>query len=138
MSDFSLAHVEILKIHVVELDLVMPPGFDECPAETLRRVYNGIGPDRFPRWLRKLVTWLLRPFEGAALIHDWEYIFQPKTYWAYSAANWRFARNALRTSCDALLPGQMVKTAICGLFLALLCQLFGWRGYKVATLPEEV
>ncbi|MEA4861702.1 MAG: hypothetical protein AB7F40_05265 [Victivallaceae bacterium] len=134
--DYSVGHILGLKLAGVELGLKTPPEFSGCPSEVLQRLYNGLGPDRFPAWLRKLITKLLAMFEPPALVHDWEYVFMPKTYLAFTAANLRFAANCLLTALDAYGGCRMVREAACGLFLALLCQLFGWHGYKIATLPK--
>lgn len=58
----------------------------------LERIYNGIGPDRFPEKIRDFVTSVNWLFEPAALIHDVEYwIGGTKEY--FTAANDRFRRN---------------------------------------------
>ena len=65
--------------------------------EELAKIYNGIGPDRFPDWLRKIVTEANGLFEPAALIHDVEYHIGG-TREDFTAANDRFRRN-----CDLLI-----------------------------------
>jgi len=134
--DYSIGHVLGLKLAAIEFGLKAPPAFSECQAVVLQRLYNGLGPDRFPAWLRRVVTRLFAMFEPSALIHDWEYVFMPKSYFAFTAANLRFAVNCLLSALDAVGAANMVRESVCGLFLALLCQLFGWRGYKTATLPK--
>lgn len=58
-------------------------------------IYNGIGPDRFPDWLRQAVTRSAELFEPAALIHDLEY-FIGGDETDFTAANERFRRNCGR------------------------------------------
>ena len=120
----------LLKIRAAELST--PPGFFESNVETLRKCYNGVGPDAWSRRFRKFVTWLLEAFEPDALIHDWEFTFSPRTYSAFTAANWRFLCNGVRFAIFTYrwnLRGVIVQS-IKAIVLALLCQIFGWRGYK--------
>ena len=103
----------------------------------LQSCYNGIGPERWSSRFRKLTTDLLRFFESDALIHDWEYTYQPKTYIHFTLANLRFSANAFINAYDAgdgkwsTIWQQTYK----GLLLAALCQAFGWSGYK-ASIPS--
>ena len=55
------------------LDLEGVHILDKYSVEEIGKIYNGIGPDRFPDWLRKIVTESAELFEAAALIHDVEY-----------------------------------------------------------------
>ena len=140
--DYDAAHIEALLDHCREAGILTAPGFWDAPVETLRRYYNGIGPDAWSSRLRRLTTFLLRPFELAALPHDYEYATAPRTYWAFTIANLRFAANAMLEAYHrhpVRLPlnrGQMQEAkrfaamAGCGLLLALLCQVAGWQGYK--------
>ena len=45
---------------------------DKYSITEIGKIYNGIGPDRFPDWLREIVTKSAGLFEPAALIHDVE------------------------------------------------------------------
>ena len=55
------------------LDLENVHILDEYTIAEIGKIYNGIGPDRFPDWLREIVTASAGLFEPAALIHDVEY-----------------------------------------------------------------
>lgn len=129
--DYSLSHVTALCGQIREAGLSTPLLFWRLAMEARRACYNGIGPAAWSPWFRRAVTWLLEWFEVEALIHDVEYAYAPRTYWAFTIANARFALNAL---LYALHEGEGVKYVLrqtaFGLALALLCQLFGWRGYK--------
>ena len=78
-----------------------PAGFFMSSDLQLQACYNGIGPDRWSSRFRKLTTNLLRFFESDALIHDWEYTYQPKTYMHFTLANLRFSANAFINAYDA-------------------------------------
>jgi len=130
----SLEHVEELKKQVCSAGLSAPEAFFTTAIEELRSCYNGVGPDRWSSRFRGFVTKTLNWFEPEALIHDWEYTYQPKTYLAFTIANLRLLYNgvkfALRTQGWAKVAFQQAKRAA---VLALLCQLFGWGGYKQAA-----
>ncbi len=137
--DYTIDEVVEVARQVDLLGLSAPAGFAVCPVATLRAVYNGIGPDRWSAQLRRVCTELLEWFEPEALIHDWEYAFQPKTYWKFTVANLRFAWNACiaadRSCADLSLK---LRRAGRGLLLAALCQLFGWPGFRDARPPEVI
>ena len=94
--------------------------------EELQACYNGVGPDRWSSRFRRFTTWILTFLEASALIHDWEYEYQEKTYWAFTLANLRLAWNA---SLD--------RHPVAGIVGAVLCQCFGWRGFKNAKREGE-
>lgn len=111
----KLEHVEIL---------------DKYSITGIAEIYNGIGPDRFPDWLREIVTKSAGLFEPAALIHDVEY-HEGGTREQFTAANDRFRRN-----CYALVKDRygwwdirrylwLNKARRWGNY----CQLFGWEGW---------
>ncbi|MGE4300800.1 MAG: hypothetical protein AB7F40_04265 [Victivallaceae bacterium] len=138
----SEAHILAIRRVCGIFEFAAPPAFEATDTPTLRAVYNGIGPDRWSTCFRRLVTFLLTWFEAAALIHDWEYTFMPKTYSAFTAANWRFARNVCREAFMYFrdIPGgwrMILRRTAEGLVLALLCQLFGWKGFLTAK-PEDI
>ena len=119
--DLKLENVEIL---------------DRYSVDEVSAIYNGIGPDRFPDWLRKIVTESAELFEAAALIHDVEYD-EGGTREQFTAANDRFRRN-----CYTLVKDRygwydprrylwMNKARRWSNY----CELFGWSGW---TKPEGV
>lgn len=119
--DLKLENVEIL---------------DRYSEAEIAEIYNGIGPDRFPDWLRKIVTESAELFEAAALIHDVEYD-EGGTREQFAAANDRFRRN-----CYTLVKDRygwydprrylwMNKARRWSNY----CELFGWSGW---TKPEGV
>lgn len=116
---------------IQEYNLSAPAKFFITPTEDLQRLYNGIGPDAWSSRFRKLVTKLLEKFTAPAMVHDWEYTFSPKNYWFFTVANMRFAVNSF---IDAFYEKRgacyIIKQTLLGIALALLCQLFGYKGYK--------
>lgn len=116
---FTLDHVQKLKMHCFDVHLSMPEMFRFASQEELQFCYNGVGPDRWSSCFRRFTTWVLTFLEASALIHDWEYEYQPKTYGAFTLANLRLAYNAAKD-----------KHPVAGVAAAVLCQLFGWRGFR--------
>lgn len=116
---YSLAHVRQLKIHCFDAGLSMPEMFRYASQEELQACYNGIGPDRWSSCFRRFTTWILTFLEASALIHDWEFTYQPKNYGAFTLANLRLAYNAAKD-----------KHPFSGITAAVLCQLFGWKGFR--------
>ena len=133
--NFGLRHIQGLRRDIIANNLVAPAGFFRATDLELQQCYNGIGPDRWAPRFRDLVSKLLRSFEADALIHDWEYTFQPKTYTHFTIANARFLINTF-VAAYAGNQGRwskIISQTAKGALLALLCQLFGWSGYKSAT-----
>lgn len=108
---------------------------DKYSITEIGKIYNGIGPDRFPDWLREIVTASAGLFEPAALIHDVEY-HEGGTREQFTAANDRFKQN-----CYTLVKDRygwydprrylwLNKARRWGNY----CQLFGWEGW---TKPPE-
>ena len=118
-----------------ELDLEGDHILDKYSITQVSEIYNGIGPDRFPDWLRKIVTESAGIFEPAAVIHDVEYD-EGGTREQFTAANDRFRRN-----CYTLVKDRygwydirrylwMNKARRWSNY----CELFGWEGW---TKTEE-
>jgi len=126
MYNYSIEHVMRLKMHCVRRGLSLPERFLSAAPETLTECYNGVGPDRWSSRFRRFTTWVLTFLEASALIHDWEYEYQEKTYWAFTVANLRLAYNAARD-----------RHPVAGILGAVLCQCFGWRGFKNAKRGGE-
>lgn len=134
----SLKHCQTLLDECKDFGLWVSDGFYGTPIDTIRQVYNGLGPDRWPNWLRRAITSLFRWFESAALVHDWGYTYAPKTYWHFTVENIKLAWNGSRSAWK--FNGFSVHTfkQIAGaLGLALLCQIGGWRGFKTAKPPTD-
>ena len=134
----SKEHIKTLLLECEDFKLWTSLGFCDTPIDVLRQVYNGLGPDRWPKWLRRGITSLFRWFEGAACVHDWGYTYAPKTYWHFTVENIKLAWNGAKTAWK--FNGCSFHTAkqIAGaLGLSLLCQIGGWRGFKAAKPPTD-
>lgn len=96
----------------------------------IERIYNGLGPDRFPDWLRELITLASGLFEPAALIHDLRY-HVGGTKADFTAANDEFRENCY-TLVDAAYawydPLRYIWRFRAWRY-ARYCERFGWEGY---------
>lgn len=103
---------------------------DRFTAEAIGKIYNGIGPDRFPDWLRELVTESAGIFEPAAVIHDVEYDIGGD-WLDFTQANERFKRNCYKLVKDKYGWYNPLRYAWLNKARrwANYCQLFGWEGY---------
>lgn len=81
---------KLLKLEGVEV-------FSNFSWKEMKHIYNGIGPDAFPDWLRDIVTESAGLFEPAALIHDLQFEVGG-TETDFDKANDMFERN-----CKALV-----------------------------------
>ena len=68
------------------------------PMNRLAQIYNGIGPDAFPEWLRGFVTALHPSLAVVAFIHDVEWFESDGTDEAFKATNDRFKRNGYKVA----------------------------------------
>lgn len=146
--DYDINHVDSLLNHGRDIGIWASAAFWQASGKTLRRCYNGIGPDAWSSRLRGLVTMLLEPFEIAALPHDFDFGTAARTYFAFTVANIRFAVNAvleafhrhpLRLPLDKAGRRELRRLAamiLFGLLLAVLCQCFGWQGFKTTKVED--
>ena len=97
----------------------------------LGSLYNGIGPESFPGWLRAVIDFLHPSLEPVAFIHDIEWSLSDGTRESFTASNKRFKRN-----------GYKVAKAMYGVFnprryavmnsarrFGNICQKFGWAAW---------
>ena len=96
----------------------------------IEAIYNGIGPDRFPEWLRIIVTDVNNLFQPAALIHDLRYHIGG-TKADFTAANDEFRENCytLVNAAYSWYDPRRYKWLFRAWRYAGYCQEFGWEGY---------
>ena len=111
---------------------------DSFSLDEIGRIYNGIGPDRFPDWLRELVTESAGIFEPAAVIHDVEYDIGG-TWQDFTDANERFRRNCYRLVKAEYPWWSLLRYAWLNKARrwANYCQLFGWEGFHKHGESED-
>lgn len=127
----KIAKIASLRSKCEEYALAGRGVLDRFTPEELAEIYNGIGPDRFPDWLRLIVTEANGLFEPAALIHDVRYHLGGD-YESFTLANDEF-----RANCDTLVKAayawydpRRYKWLFRAWRYAGYCQEFGWDGYR--------
>jgi len=117
--NYSLKHIKELRAVILLRKMSVPDDFKSTNSKRLRSIYNGIGPEAWSSTFRGIVTKALSVLESPALIHDFEYSHRAKSYWRFTKANFRLMWNSW-------LDGRFRA----GIVAALLCQIFGYGGYK--------
>lgn len=98
----------------------------------LRLIYNRLGPDSFPAWLREAISDLNRWLEPAALIHDVEWSESDGTREGFTASNKRLRENGHRLARFLYAwydPRRYLYTNRASRF-SNYCQLLGWHAWK--------
>ena len=97
----------------------------------LASIYNGIGPDAFPDWLRDVITELHPSLAVVAFIHDVEWHESDGSEKKFAESNNRFKTNGYkvaRTEYGWYNPLRYIVMNQARRF-GKLCQLFGWDGW---------
>ena len=118
-----------LKLENVEI-------LDSYTTEQIAKIYNGIGPDRFPSWLRTALNNLHPSLCTVALIHDIEY-YEGGTQKEFRDSNDRFRRNGKTAAFAAYCwydPRRYYVWNKARQF-AKICDSFGWSGWT--KVPME-
>ena len=116
--------------------LSAPESFFSAGIERLKKCYNGIGPECWPKLLRQMVSELLQLFAAGALVHDFEFSQGEKSYRHFTQANCRLAWNCMILAfvgpVRLIRPVRQnrLKLAFLGITLGIVCQIFGYAAYK--------
>lgn len=126
-----LKEIKELKRIAEELQLENREIIGKYNMQQLCSIYNGIGPDAFPDWLRNAISALHPSLAVVAFIHDIEWHESDKSKANFTISNDRFKRN-----------GYLVAKANYGWYNPLrylvmnharrfgnICQLFGWSAW---------
>lgn len=93
-------------------------------------IWNGIGPDWFPAWLRHIVTWLRPYMSVASVIHDLEWWESDGSKRRFTESNDRLYENGCIIA-DALGWCNPNRYLVKGRALRFkhACQQFGWSAW---------
>lgn len=97
----------------------------------LASIYNGIGPDAFPEWLRDLISALHPSLAPVAFIHDVEWHESDRSDSKFTASNERFKRNGYTVAKKEFSwynPRRYVVMNQARRF-GNICQIFGWQAW---------
>lgn len=104
---------------------------DKYTDEELAALFNGIGPEAFPSWLRTALDALHPSLAPVAMIHDVEWSESDGKEETFAASNARFRRNGCKVASASfgwwrprryLVMWDSVK-------FARICQRFGWSAF---------
>ena len=134
----TLTDVKRLRALCEEYELEGREILEKFTNAELQSVYNGIGPESFPEWLRGFVNVLHPTLEPVAFIHDAEWALSDGTEESFSASNARFKRNgykAAKAEFGWWRPRRYVVMNHARRF-GNICQAFGWNAW-MAPFKEK-
>lgn len=137
MADID--EVKRLKTLCEEYELEGREILSKYTDDELAAIFNGIGPDAFPQWLRSALDALHPSLAPVAFIHDVEWHESDGTETAFAESNARFRRNGCKVASAAfgwwrprryLVMWDAVK-------FARICQRFGWSAWLAPSKAQE-
>ena len=98
----------------------------------LASIYNGIGPEAFPQWLRAALDAVHPSLAPVAFIHDVEWHESDGSADAFDMSNDRFRRNGCKVATDDFgwWRPRRYKVMWDAVKFARVCQRFGWRAWR--------
>jgi len=98
---------------------------------TLAKIYNGIGPDSFPEWLRDAITELHPSLAVVAFIHDVEWYESDCSKEKFTESNTRFKTNGYKVAKAEYGWYNPLRYIVMNQAQRFgnLCQLFGWDAW---------
>ena len=122
------------KLQLENSDLIGRYSFAELEA-----IYNGIGPEAFPEWLRGFISALHPSLAVVALIHDLEWHASDFSRESFTESNRRFKSNGSRAAKGLFGwydPRRYIVMNQARRF-ANICQAFGWKAWCDAGIARK-
>ena len=106
----------------------------------LGSMYNGIGPERFPGWLRAVLDALHPSLAPVAFIHDIEWSLSDGTKASFAESNRRFKRNGCKVAkaMYGVFNPRRYKVMWDAAKFARLCQRLGWAAWMAPFTAKDV
>ena len=100
--------------------------------EELAGIFNGIGPEAFPQWLRAALDALHPSLAPVAFIHDVEWSGSDGSEESFAESNVRFRWNGIAVACAAFgwWRPRRYKVMWDAVKFARVCQRFGWSAWR--------
>ena len=107
--------------------------------DELAVIYNGIGPEAFPAWLRTALDALHPSLAPVALIHDAEWSESDGKRETFAESNARFRRNGWKVASAAFgwWRPRRYKVMWDAVKFARICQRFGWGAFLAPYEARE-
>lgn len=134
-----LKEIKLLKEQAERLKLENHEIIRKYNMRELCSIYNGIGPDSFPGWLRGFISALHPSLAVAAFIHDIEWHESDRSKEKFKESNARFKRNGFAAVKDRFgwwNPMRYIVMSQARRF-GILCQFFGWKAWCAAGEAKE-
>ena len=106
----------------------------------LGSMYNGIGPEKFPGWLRAVLDALHPSLAPVAFIHDIEWSLSDGTKASFTESNRRFKRNGYKVAkaMYGVFNPRRYKVMWDAAKFARVCQRFGWAAWMAPFTAKDV
>ena len=106
----------------------------------LGSMYNGIGPEKFPGWLRAVLNALHPSLAPVAFIHDIEWSLSDGTKASFTESNRRFKRNGYKVAkaMYGVFNPRRYKVMWDAAKFARVCQRFGWAAWMAPFTAKDV
>lgn len=107
--------------------------------DELAAIFNGIGPESFPGWLRAALDAIHPSLAPVAFIHDVEWSESDGTEASFKESNARFRRNGMKVACEAFAwwRPRRYKVVWDAFKFARVCQRFGWSAWRAPYEARE-
>ena len=107
--------------------------------EQLADIYNGIGPEAFPQWLRAALDAVHPSLAPVAFIHDVEWHESDGSEESFAESNARFRRNGVKVACAAFAwwRPRRYKVMWDAWKFSRICQRFGWSAWRHPFVMRE-
>lgn len=128
----SLKEVKRLKALCEEYGLEGRDILDRHTNTELASLYNGIGPESFPEWLRSVLDFIHPSLAPVAFIHDVEWSESDGTRESFAASNVRFKENGYRVAKGMYSWWRLRRWLVMNdaRRFGNLCQSFGWSAWR--------
>ena len=134
-----LKELKLLKEKAEELQLENREILCKYTLTELSAIYNGIGPESFPQWLRAALDAVHPSLAPVAFIHDVEWHESDGSEAAFAESNARFRRNGCKVACAAFgwWRPRRYKVMWDAVKFARVCQRFGWSAWRAPYEARE-
>lgn len=108
---------------------------DKLTPEEIAKLYNGIGPESFPEFLREEIDEVLHIFEAGAMEHDVDFSQGDGSVAKFAAANDKLKSNCLKLA-NYFYPWysrKRYRARAVARLMAIACEKYGWSAYLSAN-----